>query len=294
MLDLSHMLASNNLLISYTIDSNIAINNYLRGNISNGSLDKVYTIDSLLDESYWGLDTIEQFSLKSFIHGKSFIDFIKSGFVFTDSVPYNPITPRYINQLIQLDSVIRASKSWNTKPITVYRGCNSFNTDTFNEMLSTSTKKEVALMHAIKQDGVVLKINLPANFPYIEPNKCLAWNAFDEEAELILPPCGVEIVGEWTSEDPEFNKYIDSGLNIKLLEVNLYPKSLARTFLKRFKKMPADFPQEFISDPMFEFSKARSLLHSYVRNYVDMGKIPFAFGVMEELKTPNLNRQPGH
>ena len=291
-MDLSRMLSSNRLLSSYIIDSNIAINNFLRGYSSKGTYDKVFMLDDLLDEPFSEMSDLEKYTLKNFMHGKSFTDFVKRGFVFTDSVPYNPITPQYINQIIQLDTVIRASKSWNTKPRTVYRGCNSFDTNGFNEMLSTSTKKDIALLHAIKENGVVLKINLPANFPYIEPTKCMAWNAFDYEEELLLPPCGVEVVGEWTSNDPEFNKYIDSGLNIKLLEVNLYPKSLARVFLKRMKKMPADFPQEFISDPMFEFNKARNLLQSYVRNYVDKGKIPLPIGVVDELKTPT-QKQPG-
>ena len=56
--------------------------------------------------------------------------------------------------------------------------------------------------------------------------------------------------------------------------------------------MPVDFPQEFISDPMFEFNKARNLLQSYVRNYVDKGKIPLPIGVVDELKTPT-QKQPG-
>lgn len=283
MLNLSHILTSNKLLASYIIDSNVAINNLLRGKVSNGTLDRIFIADTeeTEDEQY---DTTFHLD-ENYIHSNHFKDFIKSGYVFTEGVPYNPITPQYITQLIELDAALRASKTWNTKPITVYRGCNDFNTNSFNEMLSTSTEKEIALIHGIKQNGVILKINLPANFPYIEPTKYMNWNAFDFEYELLLPPCNLEIVGEWSNNDPMFNKLLDKNLNIKFIEVNLYPKSLAKVFLKRLKKMPADYPQEFISNPMFEFNKARNLLQSYVRNYVDKEKIPLPTGVINELKS---------
>jgi hypothetical protein len=70
-----------------------------------------------------------------------------------------------------------------------------------------------------------------------------------------------------------------------MLEVNLYPKSIAKVFLKKMKQKPVNFPQEFIDDPFFQYTRARNMLQTYVKNYVERNKIPLMNKTIQERKT---------
>ncbi len=262
----SHLLSNNKLLKLYQFNSSIALNNFLRGFV-----DK---------------NTKEYGNSYAVFHEKEIEILQRPPFVSRDSTygekPYNPITTEYVSELIELDKVFELSRHWNKTQLTVFRGGSLDELKTGgNTLVSTSEKDYVAITFCDESNPAILKIELPPNSPYIFPTfYSRNHEGFSYEREVILPPCEYEVLGEWkVGKNNLLNYQLDifhDGMTkkVKLLNVKVKPKSLAKTFLERMNSLPADYPKEFLEGKHGEeFKMAKTMLEEYIKNYVNTGLV---------------------
>ena len=311
--DLSWMLYENKVLMISTLNSMGAINNFLRGWVSGevkAESPLLYNPDEANSKlkaplSNQAIANNYVSAFQSEMRNKE-IQAINAGMILFEDVAYNPVTIEYIKEIIQLDVIFRASKYWNTKSKVVYRGVrNADGNDkgkiNLNALVFASPDLPSALIYA---DDMLLKINLPQNFPYINPYKCLGMDEDRKQAnpfqdmfgsfeEVMLPPCDFEIVGNWNSNfEPLRWKKIEKP-NLKMIEINVKPKSLAKVFLERMNNLPQDYPKTYVNNQFYQFSQAKQMLEMYVKMYVDKNLIPTPFGILPEMdEPPKKQKQP--
>lgn len=266
------MLTGNAIVINYAFAPDVVINNFLRGQASETSIDHCYyNPDGKANQTKRELEQLLEFRRQE-------KQFLKSGNIYTDAVLYNPVTKNYANHLVMLDSIFRASKAVNTKPITLYRGTESVDKLTMDGLNSCSLNKAAA---SAFYGGALLQINLPANFPYIELYQI--YNLLKNEKEVLLPPCNFKVIGTWKEPHPvEFFK----DMLIDVVEVEIEPKNLAKEFLKRMRKPPDDYPLIYRNNPAYEFEVSKAMIDEYIKNQVSKGIIKLGGKTIKETKNP--------
>ena len=197
--------------------------------------------------------------------------------IITDPVIYFPIDPKFIEKIIEIDTVFRASESWNEQ-VTVYRGAPRLDKNALSGLVSTSIDADTAKEF---YKGALIVMNLPKGFPYISLESEGSDSCFDAEKEIVLPPCEFEIVREYTLPHIDFPDSFPE--YYKTYEVKPKAKSLAECFLDRMKNPPDDYFKGAICANKGDFKKAMEILKKYVKDFVKKGK----------LKMPSSQRQPG-
>ena len=186
---------------------------------------------------------------------------------------YPPITKSYIQSLIKIDRIMRASKRWNTEPIKVYRG-----TVKNFDMIGLNSCSIIQNLARGFGTGTFLKINLPANFPYLriyELSNC----SHKSECEILLPPCEFTIVNSYDHPGTEYSH--DHDIIVK-------PLNLAKTFLECMKKPPENYPKTYLTDPRYQYYEAMAMLEKYIKNEVDKGIIRLYGKTLIERNDPKI------
>lgn len=307
-LDLSWLLCENKVLMMSTLNSMGTINNFLRGWVSEEvkiNSPMIYNPDEAdINDSGCAVSADQIMSIFQNDMRKKEIEAINAGMILYEDVAYNPVTVEYIKEIILLDSVLRASKYWNTKANVVYRGVrnadgNDAGKINMNALVFASPDMPSAMIYA---NDMLLKINIPSNFPYINPYKCLGMDEeqrdmnplhdlFGSFEEVMLPPCEFEVVGKWDSEYEPLRWHKTNNPKLKMIEINVKPKSLAKVFLQRMNSLPNDYPKTYVQNRFYQFEQAKYLLDMYIKMYVDKKLIPTPFGVLKEIETPTSKQK---
>lgn len=232
----------NGMLGSFQAGSGSEINNFLH-DMDDPKTKTTYIdvdIDSAMEEMFSGKSDISKFT-------KSF----------HNPVIYMPITKDSIEALIDLDELFSASKEFNTKPITVYRGAPKLTESALSGIVSTSLDLEVAIDF---YKGSIIKINLPAGFPYI--NLTARSTTFSYEQEVILPPCNFKVIKKSTLPHMDFPERFPNYYN--LYELDVEPLSLAECMLNRMENPPKEYIRNMLPSKKKDFKFLKSLLKEYV------------------------------
>ena len=271
--DLTYILKKNGLIWGFQGGSASIINNFLHDTTDETTKQKYsnFDINQVLGEML-NFD-IDQALDEMLNHDKSKIfKFKTQSKVLTDPVLYFPITKDFIEDIIEIDEVFRASKLWNS-PITLYRGAPPVNKNALNGVVSTSLDQTVAMEF---YKGALIKINLPKGSPYIKLEG-IGDPVFDNEKEVILPPCDFEITKTFTLPHADFPKEFPE--YYKCYEVSVIPKNLSECVLDRMKHPPKDYFDYFTENDKLNFKEAQRVLDSYVKEYVKNDK----FKLLSEL-----------
>ena len=182
--------------------------------------------------------------------------------ILTTPIIYLPITTSFIKELIKLDTLFRASATVN-KPIEVFRGAPQMDEKALSGIVSTSLDVEIAMEF---YKGSLIKINLPAGFPYLKIFSENIEEVFDIEKEIILPPCDYEVLNTYTLPHKDYPQEFPVYYNV--VEVNVTPKNLAECFLQRMENPPEEYLRQQCFGDEEEFEKSKALLEEYVVNVV--------------------------
>lgn len=183
---------------------------------------------------------------------------------------YTSMNPNFIQELIEVDEVMRQTQSSITEPMVLYRGTNE-NFD-MRGMYSTSTDIHVAAKFAQHhgEHGLILKINIPAGCPCLKMHE-LAQKLHEGEEEIILPPCEDFQVEGMSSQEFEFEG--GEKVSFQILEITVRPQGLAKSVLRVLHNLPDEYPRRYVEDPDFQFQEGLEMLEEYVAEEVMKGKI---------------------
>ena len=104
---------------------------------------------------------------------------------------YSPITPLMMKHIIELDEMMRLSKSW-AKSTHIYRGCDEseFEDGVLDGLNSTTNRMKTGISFCSNnRNGVVLDIEIPENFPAFSLYQVNRQTTLKKEQEVVLPPC---------------------------------------------------------------------------------------------------------
>ncbi len=251
--DLLNFLKSNGFIEGFRGGSATLINNFLHDTTS--ELTKQKYIDVDID------DVMKHIGDPNYLNEHSKI--------ITESIIYSPLTPSFINQIIQIDEVFRASKLVN-EPLTVFRGAPRIDKNALNGIVSTSTDIDIATDF---YKGALVKIDLPKGFPYIKLFEIENDSIFENEKEVILPPCDFKITNTFTLPHKDYPDKFPT--YYKVYELTVTPKNLAECLLNRMKNPPKDYFDLLIEQNKKDFKMAMKLLKEYVNHYVKKDRFKF-------------------
>ncbi len=256
--NLGFLLETNEFLKRYELSSADTINSFFSGRPLSA---KPYVAPAVLK------DSIRENHTRAMERGNPYI---------TTQTNYMPITTNYIKGLIELDEMMRLSKRWNSRDRVLYRGTVPLDKINMRQLNSWSISKICANSFVADEEGALLMTHLPAHFPFVlltSLDNCV----YKGEQEVLLPPCGFKV----EKSEPPVN-------GTTLATVTLKPLSLAKEFLRAMENPPSDFPEYFITDPIFEFEEAKQLLKTYVETYVDTKRIKFGRKIFKEAPDPSF------
>lgn len=141
---------------------------------------------------------------------------------------YQPITIQFIYDLYLFYETMNNQVPTN-KNIVVYRGCDTLENHAMDGLNATSLSKTTAQNFNY---GTLLEIHIPAGSKFI---KCGEF-VYDEEEQIILPPCDYKIIRE--------RREILKGVSTRVVEITIYPRDILKEFSLAMQKPPQDYINE--------------------------------------------------
>lgn len=197
---------------------------------------------------------------------------------YTSSIYLPCITPRYIQELINLDELFRLSKYASKYDFDVYRGTVDPMHASLMQLNSFSFSKATADCPNFSR-GAVFCAHICKGFPYLNLTPMSEYN----EKEVLLPPCEFE-----TRHTVGKHRNFNNDGDVYVMNINIRPLSLAKVFLERMKNPPEDYPKYYLYYKKFEYEKAMQMLEDYVKNYVDKHIIEVNGEIIPELPDPEI------
>lgn len=269
--DLNFLLQNNSLLISYLRHSEVTTTNLMLGNPHHQKWE-----DLSFNPDQTRFSSVRERELHG-VFSRVQRDQVRAGSIVSEHTIYAPVTPSYIKYLIEMDEVLRLSKSFNHDKKEIYRGTVHIKDTNLMMLNSWSTSKTVARGFQTGR-GCLMQTTLPAGFPYIDVPKAHC-NVVYREDEILLPPCEFEV----------------SSTDIHApLHATLRPLNLAKVFLQRLNNLPDDYPLLYQTSPVYGFAEAKKMLEDYIKNYVDKGIIQVGDIIVQEKPDPVVEFEFDH
>ncbi len=141
---------------------------------------------------------------------------------------YNPITTQFIYDLYLFYETMVNQVPTN-KDIVVYRGCDTLEDYAMDGLSATSLNKNIAQNFNY---GTLLEIHIPAGSKFIQCSEFV----YDEEEQIILPPCDYEIIRE--------RQEVLRGVSTRVVEITIYPRDILKSFSLAMQKPTQDYINE--------------------------------------------------
>lgn len=188
-------------LTEYIKDSAFFVNRFMVG----------YTKDKLRDAAFRFAKSHEQV--------EKFVRSTKS---------YHPITPQFIYDLYLFYETM-ANQIPTDKDIVVYRGCDTLEDHAMDGLSATSLRKNIAQNFNY---GTLLEIHIPSGSKFIQCGEFI----YDDEEQIILPPCDYDIIQE--------KREILQGVSTRIVEIAIRPRDILKDFSLAMENPTQDYINE--------------------------------------------------
>ncbi len=127
---------------------------------------------------------------------------------------YHPITPEFIYDLYLFYETM-ANQVPTNKDMIVYRGCDTLEDHAMDGLSATTLNKLTAQNFNY---GTLLKIHIPAGSKIIQCGEFV----YDEEEQIVLPPCDYDIIQE--------RRELLRGVITRIVEITIRPRDILKDF----------------------------------------------------------------
>lgn len=141
---------------------------------------------------------------------------------------YHPITPQFIYDLyLFYETMINQVPT--DKDIVVYRGCDTLEDHAMDGLSATSLRKTIAQNFNY---GTLLEIHIPSGSKFIQCGEFI----YDEEEQIVLPPCDYDIIRE--------RREVLKGVPTRIVEITIRPRDILKDFSLAMERPTQDYIDE--------------------------------------------------